>query len=181
MRKYLVPLLLAAALLAAACGGSAEESQITQGPQETPEPQARRAQPGDTVSVHYTGTLEDGSQFDSSVGKDPLQFTVGAGNVIAGFDQAVRGLAVGETRRVVIPPEDAYGDYRDDLVVEEDQADVPSGVDLQVGQQLQSVQPDGRVMIVTVIAVSETTVTLDANHRLAGKSLTFDIELVEIL
>ena len=130
MKKYLVPLLLAAALLAAGCGGSEEEPQMTQTPQETPEPQVQRAQPGDTVSVHYTGTLEDGSQFDSSVGKQPLQFTIGTGMVISGFDQAVRGLAVGETRRVVIPPEDAYGK--------------------------------------------------EGSHPLAGKSLTFDIELVEI-
>ena len=130
MKKYLVPLLLAAALLAAGCGGSEEEPQMTQTPQETPEPQVQRAQPGDKVSVHYTGTLEDGSQFDSSVGKQPLQFTIGSGMVIAGFDQAVRGLAVGESRRVVIPPEDAYGK--------------------------------------------------EGSHPLAGKSLTFDIELVEI-
>ncbi len=131
MKKYLIPLLLAAALLAAGCGGSSEEEpKMTQTPQETPEPQARQAQPGDTVSVHYTGTLEDGSQFDSSVGKQPLQFTIGDGRMISGFDQAVRGLAVGETRRVVIPPEDAYGK--------------------------------------------------EGNHPLAGKSLIFDIELVEI-
>ncbi len=131
MKKYLVPLLLAAALLAAGCGGSEEEPQMTQTPQETPDTQeGQQAQVGDTVSVHYTGTLEDGSQFDSSVGKQPLQFTIGTGMVISGFDQAVRGLAVGETRRVVIPPEDAYGK--------------------------------------------------EGNHPLAGKSLTFDIELVEI-
>ena len=130
MKKYLVPLLLAAALLAAGCGGSEEEPQMTQTPQETPDSQVQRAQPGDKVSVHYTGTLEDGSQFDSSVGKQPLQFTIGSGMVIAGFDQAVRGLAVGESRRVVIPPEDAYGK--------------------------------------------------EGSHPLAGKSLTFDIELVEI-
>ncbi len=141
---------------------------------------APQAQMGDTVSVHYTGTLEDGSEFDSSVGGEPLQFTVGDGNVIAGFDQAVRGLAVGEKRRVVIPPEDAYGDYRDDLVFERNPADFPPDIDPQVGQQLQSVQPDGGVMIVTVIAVSETTVTLDGNHRLAGKDLIFDITLVDI-
>ena len=128
---------------------------------------------GDKVSVHYTGTLDDGSQFDSSKGREPLQFTVGAGDVIAGFDQAVTGLKVGESRKVHIEPKDAYGERRDDLVVTVPSKDAPQG--LQVGQR---VSLGGRPAKVT--KVSPDGVTVDANHELAGKPLNFEVQLVSI-
>jgi peptidylprolyl isomerase len=139
------------------------------------------AKDGDTVRVHYTGTLDDGTEFDSSVGGDPLEFTVGAGQMISGFDQAVVGMKLGESKTVTIPPEEAYGPYRDDLVQVLDRSQFQEGTEPVVGQQWESPQPDGRTLIFTVIEVTETTVTADYNHRLAGETLTFEIELVEIL
>jgi FKBP-type peptidyl-prolyl cis-trans isomerase 2 len=131
------------------------------------------AKAGDKVSVHYTGTLDDGTQFDSSKGREPLQFTVGAGDVIAGFDQAVTGLGVGESRKVHIEPKDAYGERRDDLVVTVPAAQAPQG--LAVGQR---VSLGGRPA--TVTKVDAAGVTVDANHELAGKALNFEVQLVSI-
>jgi peptidylprolyl isomerase len=139
------------------------------------------AKDGDTVRVHYTGTLDDGTEFDSSVGDDPLEFTVGGGQTISGFDQAVVGMKPGESKTVTIPPEEAYGPYRDELVQVVDRSDLPADPEPEVGQQWESRQPDGRVVKFIVIEVTESTVTLDANYRLAGETLTFEIELVEIL
>ena len=131
------------------------------------------AKAGDKVSVHYTGTLDDGKQFDSSKGREPLQFTVGAGDVIAGFDQAVTGLEVGQTRKVHIEPKDAYGERREDLVVTVPAAQAPQG--LQVGSR---VSLGGRPA--TVTKVTPEGVTVDANHELAGKALNFEVQLVSI-
>lgn len=128
---------------------------------------------GDKVSVHYTGTLDDGTQFDSSKGREPLQFTVGAGDVIAGFDQAVTGLKIGESRKVHIEPTDAYGERRDDLIVTVPADQAPPG--LQVGQR---VTLGGRPAKVTGVAAAG--VTVDANHELAGKALNFEVQLVSI-
>ena len=135
---------------------------------------------GDTVRVHYTGTLEDGTTFDTSVGGEPLEFTLGAGQMIPGFEKAVYGLKIGESKTVTIPAEEAYGPQRDDLITVIEREQLPADLDTKVDQQLQMQQTDGRTAVVIVTDVSETTITVDANHPLAGEDLTFEIELVEI-
>ncbi len=139
-----------------------------------------QAKNGDTVQVHYTGTLDDGTEFDSSVGREPLVFTLGTGQVIAGFDQAVMGMQPGETKRVNIPADEAYGEYEEDLVFEVASEQLPSGFTPSLGEQYQMQQPDGQVVVVTVSEISPDGVTLDANHPLAGQDLTFELELVGI-
>ena len=140
-----------------------------------------QAKSGDTVKVHYTGRLDDGTVFDSSTGRDPLQFTIGASQVIAGFERAATGMSLGESKAATFPADQAYGprDERRVLVAKKDQ--LPPGRQIKVDDQLQMRRPDGRAQVVTVTAVSESDVTLDGNHPLAGKDLTFDIELVEIV
>jgi len=138
------------------------------------------AEDGDSVSVHYTGTLEDGSVFDSSRGGNPLEFVLGAGNMIPGFENAVRGMKIGEVKTVTLSPEEAYGPYREDLIIKFSREELPEDLNPEVGQQLRMTQPDGRVVLVTVKEVSEIDITLDANHSLAGKELTFEVELVKI-
>ena len=140
-----------------------------------------QAKTGDQVRVHYTGKLVDGQVFDSSVGGDTLQFTVGAGQLIAGFDQAVVGLQPGETKTVLIPAVDAYGPYKNELVFAVERETLPSHVTPEVGHRYQIRQQDGAAAVVVVTAVSATNVTLDGNHELAGKDLAFEIQLVEIL
>lgn len=138
------------------------------------------AQTGNKVKVHYTGTLSDGTQFDSSVGRDPLEFTVGSGQVIAGFDAAVLDLEPGQSRTVNIPADQAYGQVRAELVMQVPRTKLPPDMAFTVGQELYL--PQGASFVpVQVVAADAETVTLDANHRLAGKDLTFTIELVEIL
>ena len=139
------------------------------------------AKDGDTVQVHYTGKLQDGTVFDTSVGSEPLEFTVGQGRLIPGFEQAVIGMQVGESKTVTIPVDQAYGPRRDDMVLEVDRYELPEGLEPEIGMQLQMNQGDGSTIIVTIINVSDTTVTLDANSPLAGQDLTFDIELIEIV
>jgi peptidylprolyl isomerase len=139
-----------------------------------------KAQRGDTVRVHYTGTLDNGEQFDSSRGMDPLTFTLGEGRVIQGFDDAVDGMAVGESKRVTIPAAEAYGARRDELTLRIPRADLPSDLDLEVGSQLRMEQ-GGEAIVVTVRDLNDESVMLDANHPLAGEALTFDLELVEIV
>ncbi len=136
---------------------------------------------GDTVRVHYTGRLEDGTVFDSSLGSEPLQFTIGDGRLIEGFEESVIGMNVGESKTVNIPPEKAYGPYHDELVAIIGRDRFPEDLDLEVGQQLQLRQEDGHVILVTVVDITEQNVTLDANHPLAGRNLIFDIQLVDIL
>lgn len=138
------------------------------------------ARSGDTVKVHYTGRLEDGSVFDSSEGRDPLEFTIGQGQVITGFEDLVKGMAVGEEKSARIPAASAYGDRREDLVLDVERSDIPENIDPEVGQVLKLQQPDGQAFAVTVVKVTEAAVTLDANHSLAGKDLSFDVKLVEI-
>ncbi len=133
-------------------------------------------QEGDTVAVHYTGKLTDGQVFDTSEGRDPLEFTVGAGQLIAGFDQAVRGLGVGDKTTVEIPPEEAYGMPDPERVQEVPKAMIDA--DVEVGQVLGLQTPDGQAMQATVHQVGDETITLDFNHFLAGKTLVFDIEVV---
>ena len=139
-----------------------------------------QAKSGDTVRVHYTGRLEDGTVFDSSEGREPLEFVLGARQVIPGFEDAVDGLNPGDERTVTIPPDQAYGPRREEMTLVVDRDQFPEEVQPEVGQQLQMSQ-DGQVAIVTVTEVSDREVTLDANHPLAGKDLTFDVQLVEIV
>jgi peptidylprolyl isomerase len=139
-----------------------------------------KAKPGDTVSIHYTGTLDDGSQFDSSAGREPLEFTLGEGQVIPGFDAAVDGLEEGERVTVRIAPEDAYGEPDPRLIQTIDRSQLPPQIQVEKGLQLQAGQPNGRRMVVTVVDFDDQTVTLDGNHELAGQALTFAIELVKI-
>ncbi|MEM7264286.1 MAG: peptidylprolyl isomerase [Planctomycetota bacterium] len=138
------------------------------------------AQDGSRVKLHYTGTLEDGSQFDSSEGRDPLEFVVGSGQVIAGFDAAVRGMDVGEKKTFNVACADGYGERREDLIGEIPNDQVPEGMKIEVGQQLQMTQQNGQPLVVNVVAVGDASFTIDANHPLAGKDLTFAIEVVEI-
>jgi peptidylprolyl isomerase len=138
------------------------------------------AKKGDTVSVHYTGRLTDGTVFDSSRNGDPLTFELGGGQLIQGFDQAVMGMEIGETKTVELAPSEAYGARRDDLEFEMERSNFPESIEPEEGQQLQMRQRNGQPLIVTVIEANEETVTLDANHPLAGEELVFDIELVEI-
>jgi peptidylprolyl isomerase len=138
------------------------------------------AKKGDTVAVHYTGTLGDGTVFDSSRERDPLEFTLGSGQVIPGFDSAVEGLSEGESVKTTIDCDNAYGKRNDELVIQTAREQIPADIDLEVGRRLQARSQDGQVTRVTVTEVTDNTVTLDANHPLAGKDLTFEIELVEI-
>ncbi len=135
---------------------------------------------GDTVRVHYTGTLSDGNVFDSSLEREPMEFTIGEGKVIPGFESAVNGMKVGETKTVTIPPDQAYGQRDENRLIEIDKAQLPPDLNPEIGQQLQMRQADGQTMIVSVNDVSDKGITVDANHPLAGKDLTFKIELVEI-
>lgn len=135
---------------------------------------------GDWVQVHYTGRLQDGQVFDKSDGRPPLEFQVGGGQVIPGFEQGVLGMNSGETKTVTIDEEDGYGPHRNDMVLQVDRSDFPSGVVPEVGQQLRLQRDDGFAFLVTVMSVSDTKVTLDANHPLAGKELIFDIQIIGI-
>ena len=135
---------------------------------------------GDTVKIHYTGTLTDGTTFDSSAGRDPLQFEVGSGQIIPGLDKAIPGMAVGDTKKVEIPCAEAYGEANPQARQAVPRDQIPAEIPLDLGTQLQMQTPTGQVVPVTVVAVTEAEVTLDANHPLAGKDLVFDIELVEI-
>ena len=137
------------------------------------------AQQGDNVKVHYKGMLDDGTEFDSSAGKDPIDFTIGEHKVIAGFEDGVVGLAIGEKKRVVIGPEDAYGPYLQDKVAQVPRSQLPDDIELRPGAILKGETPDGPVMFL-ITTVTGDQVTIDGNHPLAGKALTFELELVEI-
>lgn len=135
---------------------------------------------GDTVKVHYTGTLENGEVFDSSENREPLEFTLGQGQLIPGFEKAVTGLAVGDSTTVDIPSDEAYGEVREDLILSVPKTQLPEDIEPQVGMQLQVNQPDGQPVPVRITDVSDEVLTLDANHPLAGQNLKFKIELVEV-
>jgi FKBP-type peptidyl-prolyl cis-trans isomerase 2 len=141
----------------------------------------QKPQNGDTVRVHYTGTLEDGTQFDSSRGAEPLEFTIGQEQLITGFENAVAGLAPGESCTVTLAPEEAYGEIDPGMIQEVPRRLMPEDVDLATGMVLQGQTNDGRVDNFTVVSFTDELVTLDANHPLAGKALIFDIELVEVV
>jgi len=140
----------------------------------------KQAQKGDNVQVHYTGKLNDGSVFDSSQGREPLAFTVGAGQMIPGFDKAVVGMTTGDKQTITIPSAEAYGERREDLVIAIPTENIPADINPQVGDRFAINQPDGQQIPVVVSALDSETITLDANHDLAGKDLIFDIEMVEI-
>ncbi|MBW2645899.1 MAG: peptidylprolyl isomerase [Deltaproteobacteria bacterium] len=139
-----------------------------------------QAKNGDEVKIRYTGKLHDGTVFDSSQDRPPLEFKIGGGSVIPGFEQSVVGMETGDTKTITIPPEEAYGPRREELVVNVKSADFPEHITPSVGQRLQISQPDGNVANVMIADIKEDMVTLDANHPLAGQTLTFDIELVAI-
>ena len=139
------------------------------------------AKTDDTVKVHYTGKFEDGTVFDSSEGRDPLEFTLGKRMVIAGFEAAALGMAPGETKTVKIPAEEAYGPRHEEMVMEVARASMPVEIEPQVGQVLQIGSSQDQMIQVVVAEVTEESVILDANHPLAGIDLVFEIELVEIV
>lgn len=139
------------------------------------------AKAGDTVRIHYTGTLADGSTFDSSEGRDPLEFKLGSGQVIPGFDKAVTGMTVGDSHRVEIPADEAYGPHDPNGLQGFPKSEVPKGMPIEIGTRLQLSGPQGQPIMVTVAEVTDDEVILDANHPLAGKDLTFQLELVEIV
>ncbi|MEM8814596.1 MAG: peptidylprolyl isomerase [Pseudomonadota bacterium] len=139
-----------------------------------------QAQSGETVRIHYTGTLTDGTQFDSSAGRDPLEFVLGSGQVIPGFDKAVTGMSVGDSKTVTIEAGDAYGDRHAELVQQVARSVIPAELEPEVGMQLQGQSESGEVQHFVITEVSEENITLDGNHPLAGQALTFAIELVGI-
>lgn len=138
------------------------------------------AQEGNTVKVHYTGSLEDGTVFDSSQGREPLEFKIGEQRVIPGFEKAVTGMSPGEKKKETIPADDAYGPRRDDMVLEIDRKQLPENVQPEVGLQLQMTTTDGKQVPVKIAEVEEAKIKLDANHPLAGQDLIFDLEMVDV-
>ena len=139
-----------------------------------------QAKDGDSVKVNYTGRLNNGEVFDTSVNREPMQFTIGEGQVIEDFEQAVIGMNPGDSKTIKIESDKAYGPYDDERVITATRDQFPANVQPEIGQHFQAGQADGKAMVVRVIDVTESGVTLDANHPLAGKDLTFDIQLVEI-
>ena len=139
-----------------------------------------KAKTGDIVKVHYTGKLADATIFDTSTNREPLQFTIGQGQLIPDFEQAVVGMKPGESKTVQIPSDRAYGPHHEEMIMVVDRSEFPADMEPKVDQMFQVRQSDGQVFAVTVTAVSESKVTLDGNHPLAGKDLTFDIQLAEI-
>jgi len=139
-----------------------------------------QAKIGDSVKIHYTGTLDDGTQFDSSAGREPLAFELGSGQVIPGFDKSVEGMAAGDSKSVNIPAEDAYGPHQAEMVQEVPRTALPDDLEPAEGMGLQAQGPDGQVVNLVITSVQEDTITVDGNHPLAGKTLNFDIELVSI-
>lgn len=141
-----------------------------------------QAKNGDLVKVHYTGKLATGEQFDSSEGREPLQFTVGGGQMIKGFDLAIPGMAIGDKKTINISPEDGYGERNPEAIIEFPKTNIPPDMlpQLQVGMQLTLTNQQGQPVPVMVADIQEEIVVLDANHFLAGKELVFDIELVAI-
>lgn len=136
---------------------------------------------GDTVAIHYTGTLTDGTTFDSSDGRDPLEFEVGSGQIIPGLDKAMSGMVIGDKKVVEIPCDEAYGAVNPENRQSVPREQIPDDIPLEMGLTLQMQSPDGeQVMPVTVVEINETEVVMDANHMLAGKDLTFEIEVISI-
>ncbi len=135
---------------------------------------------GNNVKVHYTGSLDDGSIFDSSKDRDPLEFEIGKGQVIKGFEEGVSGMAVGDVKKIHIAPEDAYGPYHEEMTTSVERSQLPEGMNPEIDQMLQMQTPDGQVIQVRVAEINDDSVKLDANHPLAGKALNFELELMAI-
>lgn len=140
----------------------------------------QQAKSGDTVQVHYKGRLEDGTEFDSSEGREPLQFQLGSGQVVPGFEAAVDGMTEGEKKTATIPADEAYGERREDLMFQVPKSQLPPGAEVEIGDMLQVGLNNGETVPVQVAALDDENLTLDANHPLAGKDLTFELELVKI-
>lgn len=140
----------------------------------------QQAKRGDTVLVHYKGTLDDGTIFDSSEGGDPISFTIGGGEVIPGFETAIEGMSIGDEKTEKIESGNAYGPRRDELVFRVGREQLPDGSDVEVGDVLRIGFPDGSSAAVKVAEMDDASLTLDANHPLAGKDLTFELRLVSI-
>lgn len=140
-----------------------------------------QAKHGDTVRIHYTGRLTDGTEFDSSSGREPLEFQLGSGQIIKGLDDQVQGMSVGEKETVTVPADAAYGPHRAEGIQSVPRTQIPDGVDTSLGARLQATGGDGQTMTLTVVDTSDDTITVDANHPLAGKDLVFDVELIEVL
>ena len=140
----------------------------------------KQVKEGDVVKVHYTGKLASGEQFDSSAGREPLEFTVGAGQMIKGFDSALPGMNVGDKKTITIPPAEGYGERSDDAVIEFPKENIPEDMQLEPGMSLTLSNQQGQPVPVVVKEIKDDVVLLDANHFLAGEDLVFDIELVEI-
>lgn len=140
-----------------------------------------KAKNGDKVKVHYTLKLDDGEVVESSVGSLPLEFTLGEGKMMPGFENGIIGMTTGEKKTIKVPAEQAYGSRNEMMVFEFPKSRCPEGFDPQIGQQVQMFRPDGKSFVVTVIGTTEGDFTMDANHPFAGKDLTFDLELVEVL
>ena len=138
------------------------------------------AKDGDTIKVHYTGKLENGKVFDTSKDREPLEFTIGSDNMMSGFEKGVIGMEVGGTKTFTVLPEDAYGPRRDELIATIDKSEFPKHITPKIGLHLEIKHPEGGMMNLTIADMNEDTVTMDANHPLAGKILTFDVELVGI-
>lgn len=138
------------------------------------------AKEGSTVKVHYTGKLEDGTVFDSSEGRDPIEFTVGAGQIIPGFENGVTGMKPGDKKTVEVTADDAYGPRNEQMIQEFQKSELPPDLELEEGMQLQAQGPNNQPLLLTVAEVRDESVLLDANHPLAGKDLTFEIELLEV-
>jgi peptidylprolyl isomerase len=143
--------------------------------------QVTQATAGDTVLFHYTGSLRDGTVFDSSSGRDPLRATLGSGQVIRGVDEALIGMAPGEEKTVMIAADEAYGSHRPELLHAVQREAIPPEVDLEIGKQLEGRDTSGQQLRLTVVEVADEMVTLDANHPLAGQDLQFELQLVEIV
>lgn len=139
------------------------------------------AKSGDTVRIHYTGRLTDGNEFDSSAGREPLEFTLGAGQIIPGLEKEIEGMTVGDKSTITVPSDEAYGPHRPEAVQKVPRSKIPAEIEVVVGTQLQGMTPDGQPLNLAVVEVVGDSVTLDANHPLAGQDLVFDVELVEIV
>ena len=139
------------------------------------------ASDGHTVRFHYRGTLDDGVEFDSSKGRDPVETTLGGGTILPAIEQALRGMAVGDEKSLQVPAADAFGPRDASLVRQVARSQLPDGVPIELGTRLRAENPEGQEVVLTIVALSETEVTLDANHPLAGRDLTFELELIEIL
>jgi FKBP-type peptidyl-prolyl cis-trans isomerase 2 len=138
------------------------------------------AKTGDTVKVHYTGTLTDGTQFDSSRGQEPLEFTLGENQLIGGFEEAVVGMSLGENKTVTIPSDEAYGARNESMVQQVPRSAIPPEIELAPGMMLQAQGPEGETLRFSVVEFDDEAVTVDGNHPLAGRDLVFELELVEI-